>query len=111
MAIGKVTQMTDIILEGEVRFKLQGMKNTMVFMEEYNIYWQGDPPDTASEQEKINDMPYAIRSAVWFWLHYGVYSRDQGHTDVASVTNRCNGGNMGLIERQTAYTLCEGVFL
>ncbi|MCM7676550.1 hypothetical protein M8S51_20095 [Enterobacter chengduensis] len=83
------------------------------FMEEYNNYWQGNPPNTVEEPEKINEMPYAIRSAIWFWLHYEVYSRDQGNgfDDVISVTRRVNGGTMGLDERQTAYQLCEGVFL
>ncbi len=47
-------------------------------------------------------MPFAIRSALWFWLHYEVYSHDhgKGYSDVAGVTNRVNGGNMGLSERQ-----------
>lgn len=82
-------------------------------MAEYNYYWQGNPPDTVSEPEGINEMPYAIRSAIWFWLHYKVYSRDLGHgyADVASVTKRVNGGDMGLAERQAAYKLCEEVFL
>lgn len=98
---------------GRGLIQVTGYEKYHGFMEEYNNYWQGEPPDTVSEPEKVNEMPYAIRSAIWFWLHYEVYTRDQGHgyADVASVTTRVNGANMGLAERQTAYTLCEGVFL
>lgn len=83
------------------------------FMEGYNEYWQGNAPDVVLEPEKINEMPYAIQSAIWFWLYYEVYSRDQGngYDDVASVTRKVNGGNMGLDERKAAYKLCEKVFL
>lgn len=98
---------------GRGLIQVTGYEKYHGFMEEYNDYWQGNPPDTVSESEVINIMPYAIRSAIWFWLHYEVYSRDQGHgyDDVASVTKRVNGGSMGLAERQTAYKLCEEVFL
>lgn len=81
-------------------------------MEGYHEYWSDEAPDTVSEPEKINTMPYAIRSALWFWLHYEVYSLDKGngYSDVVAVTKRVNGGNMGLAERQEACLLCEQVF-
>ncbi|MGO2441562.1 MAG: glycoside hydrolase family 19 protein [Serratia proteamaculans] len=98
---------------GRGLIQVTGYEKYHGFMEGYGYYWQGNPPDTVSEPERINEMPYAIRSAIWFWLHYEVYSRDHGHgyDDVASVTRRVNGGSMGLVERQTAYKLCEEVFL
>ncbi|EAX5945045.1 hypothetical protein C0706_23295 [Salmonella enterica] len=98
---------------GRGLIQVTGYEKYHSFMEEYYKYWQGDAPDTVSEPEKINEMPYAIRSALWFWLHYEVYLLDygKGYNDVVDVTKRVNGGSMGLDERQTAYTLCEKVFL
>lgn len=98
---------------GRGLIQVTGYEKYNGFMGEYNKYWKGDVPDTVSEPEKINKMPYAIRSALWFWLHYEVYLFDhgEGYSDVVGVTKRVNGGSMGLDERQTAYTLCEKVFL
>ncbi|WP_368747956.1 hypothetical protein [Enterobacter cancerogenus] len=82
------------------------------FIEGYHECWSDEAPDTVSEPEKINTMPYATRSALWFWLHYEVYSLDKGngYSDVVAVTKRVNGGNMVLAERQEACLLCEQVF-
>lgn len=57
-------------------------------------------------------MPYAIRSALWFWIKYKPYRADtgNGYADVASVTRIVNGGSMGISERKDAYKLCEEVF-
>ncbi|MCX8960194.1 hypothetical protein EHW66_19870 [Erwinia psidii] len=83
------------------------------FMVDYSNYWGGDVPDTVTHAEMVNEMPYAIRSALWFWLHYEVYTADHGNglVDVRKVTKKVNGGDMGLAERQSAYELCEKVFL
>ena len=58
-------------------------------------------------------MPYAIRSAIWFWINNDVFTADHGNgeDDVVIVTAKVNDGNMGLAERKTAYHLCERVFL
>ncbi len=59
-------------------------------------------------------MPYAIRSAIWFWINNDVFTADHENgeeDDVVIVTAKVNGGNMGLAERKTAYHLCERVFL
>ncbi|WP_449507893.1 glycoside hydrolase family 19 protein [Enterobacter ludwigii] len=97
---------------GRGLIQVTGYEKYNGFMEEYHEYWSDEAPDTVSEPEKINTMPYAIRSALWFWLHYEVYSLDKGngYSDVVAVTKRVNGGNMGLAERQEAYLLCEQVF-
>lgn len=97
---------------GRGLIQVTGYEKYCGFMEGYHEYWSDEAPDTVSEPEKINTMPYAIRSALWFWLHYEVYSLDKGngYNDVVAVTKRVNGGNMGLAERQEAYLLCEQVF-
>lgn len=97
---------------GRGLIQVTGYEKYNGFMEGYHEYWSDEAPDTVSEPEKINTMPYAIRSALWFWLHYEVYSLDKGNgfSDVVAVTKRVNGGNMGLAERQEAYLLCEQVF-
>lgn len=81
-------------------------------MVDYPNYWQGDAPDTVNQPEKINEMPYAIRSALWFWVKYKPYNADKGRglSDVADVTRVVNGGQMGLKERESAYKTCEKVF-
>lgn len=97
---------------GRGLIQVTGYEKYNGFMEGYHEYWSDEAPDTVSEPEKINTMLYAIRSALWFWLHYEVYSLDKGngYSDVVAVTKRVNGGNMGLAERQEAYLLCEQVF-
>ncbi|KLR34504.1 glycoside hydrolase family 19 protein [Enterobacter kobei] len=97
---------------GRGLIQVTGYEKYNGFMGGYHEYWSDEAPDTVSEPEKINTMPYAIRSALWFWLHYEVYSLDEGngYSDVVAVTKRVNGGNMGLAERQEAYLLCEQVF-
>ncbi|MFZ4146835.1 glycoside hydrolase family 19 protein [Enterobacter ludwigii] len=97
---------------GRGLIQVTGYEKYNGFMEGYHEYWSDEAPDTVSEPEKINTMPYAIRSALWFWLHYEVYSLDKGngYSDVVAVTKIVNGGNMGLAERQEAYLLCEQVF-
>lgn len=61
----------------------------------------------------INEMTYAIRRALWFWIKYKPYNieKGRGYDDVADVTRVVNGGDMRLAERQAAYIFCESVFL
>ncbi|EPR9139525.1 glycoside hydrolase family 19 protein [Cronobacter sakazakii] len=98
---------------GRGLIQITGYEKYNGFFEDYNTYWAGDAPDVINSPGMINDMPYAIRSAIWFWIKYKPYIADsgKGYDDVAGVTRMVNGGTMGLAERRDAYKLCEKVFL
>ncbi|GAA4499101.1 hypothetical protein GCM10023095_18680 [Pseudaeromonas paramecii] len=83
------------------------------FMSDYSNLWHDTVPDVLRTPDLVNDMPYAIRSALWFWSSHHIYSADHnnGYNDVLGVTRVVNGGSMGLAERQSAYRLCESIFL
>ncbi|MNH30913.1 hypothetical protein D3C79_912320 [compost metagenome] len=80
-------------------------------MADYNFYWSGPSPNTVSDPDLINEMPVAIRSAMWFWLAYKIYAveRGGGYLDVERVTARVNGGGEGLDRRQMACRTAEEV--
>ncbi|VEA64676.1 Predicted chitinase [Serratia plymuthica] len=98
---------------GRGLIQITGYEKYNGFNADYTQYWLGTPPDTVTNPEEVNEMPYAIRSALWFWTKYKPYNADRGkgYDDVAGVTSVVNGGDMGLEERRTAYKLCEKVFL
>lgn len=98
---------------GRGLIQITGYEKYHGFMIDYPEYWEDSSPDTVSNPDKVNEMPYAIRSALWFWIKYKPYNieKGRGYDDVADVTSVVNGGDMGLAERQAAYILCEGVFL
>lgn len=96
---------------GRGLIQITGYEKYNNFMIDHDRYWQGDGPDTIENPDIINEMPMAIRSAVWFWLTYKVFSADNGNgrADVQRMTQRVNGGQMGLEEREAAYRLIERV--
>lgn len=98
---------------GRGLIQITGFEKYNGFSTEYNLYWSSTAPDTINHPENINEMPYAIRSALWFWMKYKPYNADTGggYDDVENVTRAVNGGSMGLTERKEAYRLCEQVFL
>lgn len=98
---------------GRGLIQVTGYEKYSGFGNEYQRYWSDNVPDMVNHPEKINKMPYAIRSALWFWIKYKPYNADtgKGYDDVKAVTRIVNGGDMGLVERKEAYKLCEGVFL
>lgn len=98
---------------GRGLIQLTGYGKYHGFSVEYNNYWTGTAPDTVNYPEKVNEMPYAIRSALWFWIKKKPYTADsgRGYDDVKGVTKIVNGGRTGLAERREAYKLCEQVFL
>ncbi|WP_336215298.1 glycoside hydrolase family 19 protein [Enterobacter sp. P82] len=98
---------------GRGLIQITGYEKYHGFMIDYSEHWQGPSPDTVTDPDEVNEMPYAIRSALWFWIKYKPYNADKGrgYDDVADVTSVVNGGDMGLAERQAAYKICEKVFL
>lgn len=98
---------------GRGLIQVTGYEKYHGFPTDYNNYWSDDVPNTVEDPEIINEMPYAIRSALWFWVTAKPYTADRGrgYDDVIAVTLVVNGGDMGLEERRSAYRLCEEVFL
>ncbi|WP_201590379.1 LysM peptidoglycan-binding domain-containing protein [Psychrobacter fozii] len=97
---------------GRGLIQLTGYEKYNGFMENYNNHWKGTPPDTVKTPDLINKMPYAIQSAMYFWLNYNVYStsKGNGYADVTAVTKKVNGGREGLDRRKAAYKESEGIF-
>lgn len=97
---------------GRGLIQITGYEKYHGFMVDYPNHWSSDAPDTVNHPEEINEMPYAIRSALWFWVKYKPYNADKGRgfADVPDVTRVVNGAHMGLKERENAYKICEGVF-
>ncbi|UBO74289.1 glycoside hydrolase family 19 protein [Aeromonas rivuli] len=96
---------------GRGLIQITGYEKYNGFKTDYNNYWSGPIPDTVNNPSLINAMSTAIRSALWFWLKYKVYLRDNGKglSDVPGVTQRVNGGDMGLSERKEAYKSIEKI--
>lgn len=94
---------------GRGLIQITGYEKYSRFMAEYNVYWSGPPPNTVDDPDLINEMPVAIRSALWFWLVYKIYAveRGAGYLDVERVTARVNGGGEGIDRRKMAYRTAE----
>jgi predicted chitinase len=96
---------------GRGLIQITGYEKYHNFMGDYDRYWKGTVPDTVINPDLINEMPTAIRSALWFWLTYKIYNSEHGNglLDVKKVTKRVNGGEMGIEERKAAYEVAERV--
>ncbi|MBV7413181.1 hypothetical protein [Aeromonas sp. sif2433] len=96
---------------GRGLIQITGYEKYNGFKSEYSSYWPGDVPDAVEQPSVINMMPTAIRSALWFWFKYKVYlcDKNNGFSDVPSVTKRVNGGSVGLDERKEAYKIIETI--
>ncbi|MGZ0718154.1 hypothetical protein [Pseudomonas palleroniana] len=95
---------------GRGLLQITGYEKYMGFKAGYSRYWKGVVPDTVGQPELINEMPTAIRSAIWFWSDLNIFKQVQsgGYSDVVRVTKAVNGGVMGLEERKAAYRIAEG---
>lgn len=96
-------------LRGRGLIQITGYDKYNGYMRDYKKYWLGTVPDAVNSPEIINEMPNAIRSALWFWLSYKIYGeeRGNGYLDVKRITQKVNGGNTGLEERRAAYKDAE----
>ncbi|MGK8935686.1 glycoside hydrolase family 19 protein [Pluralibacter gergoviae] len=75
---------------GRGLIQITGYEKYNGFFTGYNSFWTGNAPNTVEHPELVNEMPYAIRTAVWFWNYYEVYTYDLGNgvSDVPRVTAR-----------------------
>lgn len=98
-------------LRGRGLIQITGYEKYSGYMNDYKKYWNDQGPDTVNNPALINEMPHAIRSALWFWIEKKPYMGDKGNglADVSDVTYIVNGGYNGLSERQKAYREIEDI--
>ncbi|BBP01662.1 glycoside hydrolase family 19 protein [Sulfuriferula nivalis] len=102
-----------LLFKGRGLIQITGYEKYAGFMGNYSKYFDGQAPDSINNPDVINQAPYAIRSAIWFWLWKKVYlqaDQKNGFKDVEDVTYKINGGYNGITERQSAYKLAEAAF-
>jgi predicted chitinase len=56
-------------------------------------------PDFEKTPEQLAQMPWALRSAIWYWTKHGL-NRYADKNDIRSITKRINGGYNGLADRR-----------
>lgn len=82
-------------------------------MHDHAKYFDGQAPDSVSNPDIVNVAPYAIRSAIWFWLWreaFIIADKKHGIKDVPKITLVVNGGYHGLKDRENAYETAEAAF-
>jgi predicted chitinase/LysM repeat protein len=101
-------------LRGRGLIQITGYDKYNGFMVAYSSLWTGAVPDTVNHPDLVNQMPYAVRSAVWFWmrLHTLYLIADTGSTNqvVDRISHIVNGGAMGQDARRTGFSLAIGAF-
>lgn len=78
--------------------QLTGLANYTQFNNWVKKHYSG-APDFVKNPEKVQEYPWLILSAVWFWTTKKVYELAD-KDDVVAVTKRINGGTNGLNDRQ-----------
>jgi predicted chitinase len=58
-----------------------------------------DAPDFVREPEKLEQFPWALLSAVWYWDSRGL-NKFADKNDIRSITKKVNGGYNGLADRR-----------
>jgi predicted chitinase len=98
---------------GRGLIQLTGYEKYSKFKEEYNLYWEGMPPDTVNNPDIINEFPYSIRSAIWFWAFYRkayFEAKNEQDSTLVKITALINGGSTGIDDRREGFKLSYGVF-
>ena len=81
------------------RYRGRGLKQVTLksnyknFTTDYSKVWNDDNPNFEDNPELLEQPKYAVRSAVWYWLHHELYLKaDEGITDEAinSITRKIN---------------------
>ena len=68
-----------------------------------------DAPDFVKNPDKVLELPWAVMSAVWFWVSNKVYELAD-KDDATAVTKRINGGTIGLKDRIVATNKAKKIF-
>jgi putative chitinase len=88
------------------RFRGRGLKQ-LTGRANYERCGEAIGEDLIADPETLLEPAFAARSAGWFWSSNGLNAfADAG--DVAAMTRRVNGGNIGLEERRALYTIALG---
>ncbi|MFA5172490.1 MAG: hypothetical protein WC426_13085 [Sulfuriferula sp.] len=104
---------------GRGLIQITGFEKYSGFMNDYPKYFEGHLPDSVNNPDIVNQAPYAIQSAIWFWVTYkdrlgkcGWQLADNGSKpiNVQEITKLINGGKQGLKERQNAFIIAEAAF-
>lgn len=104
------------------RYRGRGMKqvtgkaNYREFGADYPIYWAIGAQDFVSNPALLVEMPYALRSAVWFWTSKGCMKKADGgirNQDIDAVTTIVNSNEVGTSkgqERRNFTNQAYGIF-
>ena len=104
---------------GRGLIQITGFEKYSSFMNDYPKHFEGHTPDSVNNPDIVNQSPYAIQSAIWFWMtyknklgKYGWQLADKGNKpiNVQEITKLINGGKQGLKERQDAFIIAGAAF-
>jgi predicted chitinase len=98
---------------GRGLIQITGYEKYSGFKNDYSKYFDGTEPDSVNNPDIINQAPYSIRSAIWFWVWrkgFSIADKNNGLEDVKKVSLVVNGGYIGIKERESAYLLAEAAF-
>ena len=90
---------------GRGLFQLTGKSNYQSFTDAYNAKYEPDKDFVANPDLLASDNEIAIISALWFYQNNVLNKITvNAETTVKNVTNKINGGTIGLSDRQAKFT-------